>query len=75
MVRSIECVYSLYRRSSRLSSAEHSGAVVAGTASGSLPYQLLEQVSLRIVNEIAGLSRVVCDISGKPPATIKWGIT
>ncbi|MGR9107841.1 MAG: glutamine-hydrolyzing GMP synthase [Gammaproteobacteria bacterium] len=37
-----------------------------------LPYDFLEQVSRRIINEVAGISRVVYDISGKPPATIEW---
>ena len=37
-----------------------------------LPYEFLEHVSLRIANEINGISRVVYDISGKPPATIEW---
>jgi len=37
-----------------------------------LPYEFLELVSLRIINEINGISRVVYDISGKPPATIEW---
>ena len=37
-----------------------------------LPYEFLEKVSLRIINEINGISRVVYDISGKPPATIEW---
>jgi GMP synthase (glutamine-hydrolysing) len=37
-----------------------------------LPYDFLEHVSRRIVNEVAGISRVVYDISGKPPATIEW---
>jgi GMP synthase (glutamine-hydrolysing) len=37
-----------------------------------LPYEFLEHVSRRIVNEVAGISRVVYDISGKPPATIEW---
>ncbi len=37
-----------------------------------LPYEFLERVSLRIINEIDGISRVTYDISGKPPATIEW---
>lgn len=37
-----------------------------------LPYKLLATVSNRILNEIPGISRVVYDISGKPPATIEW---
>jgi len=37
-----------------------------------LPYDFLELVSLRIINEIDGISRVTYDISGKPPATIEW---
>jgi GMP synthase (glutamine-hydrolysing) len=37
-----------------------------------LPYEFLDRVSLRIINEVSGISRVVYDISGKPPATIEW---
>jgi len=37
-----------------------------------LPYDFLDRVSLRIVNEVKGISRVVYDVSGKPPATIEW---
>jgi GMP synthase (glutamine-hydrolysing) len=37
-----------------------------------LPYDFLEHVSNRIMNEISRVSRVVYDISGKPPATIEW---
>ena len=37
-----------------------------------LPYQFLDRVSRRIINEVKGISRVVYDISGKPPATIEW---
>jgi len=37
-----------------------------------LPYEFLGKVSSRIINELRGISRVVYDISGKPPATIEW---
>ena len=37
-----------------------------------LPYDFLERVSARIINEITGISRVTYDISSKPPATIEW---
>jgi len=37
-----------------------------------LPYSFLSKVSSRIVNEIESISRVVYDISNKPPATIEW---
>ena len=37
-----------------------------------LPYDFLGHVSNRILNEVAGISRVVYDISGKPPSTIEW---
>ncbi|KEY91680.1 GMP synthase [Candidatus Photodesmus blepharus] len=37
-----------------------------------LPYDFLSKVSNRIINEVEGISRVVYDISGKPPSTIEW---
>ncbi len=37
-----------------------------------LPYEFLETVSRRIINEVTGISRAVYDISSKPPATIEW---
>ena len=37
-----------------------------------IPYDVLEVISNRIINEVRGVSRVTYDISGKPPATIEW---
>ena len=37
-----------------------------------LPYEFLDTVSRPIINELPEVSRVTCDVSNKPPATIKW---
>ncbi|MEX0757713.1 MAG: GMP synthase (glutamine-hydrolyzing), partial [Acidimicrobiia bacterium] len=37
-----------------------------------LPYEVLERISNRVINEVEGINRVAYDISSKPPATIEW---
>lgn len=37
-----------------------------------LPYDVLQRISSRIINEVKGINRVAYDISSKPPSTIEW---
>ena len=37
-----------------------------------IPHAVLARISNRIINEVQGVSRVVYDISSKPPATVEW---
>ena len=37
-----------------------------------IPYEVLDKVSTRIVNEVSHINRIVYDITSKPPGTIEW---
>jgi GMP synthase (glutamine-hydrolysing) len=59
-----------YDRAVALRVVESEDAMTADWAD--LPRDLLRRISNRIINEVAGVNRVVLDISSKPPATIEW---
>jgi len=59
-----------YARPVIVRAVESSDAMTADWAK--LPYDVLERMSVRIVGEVAGVNRVVYDITPKPPATIEW---
>ena len=40
-----------------------------------IPYEVLDRVSVRIVNEVKGINRICYDITSKPPATVGMGVT
>ena len=50
--------------------AENPSGLVA--AKLRLPYEVLERISSRVINEVPGINRVAYDITSKPPATIEW---
>ncbi|MET3831171.1 GMP synthase PP-ATPase subunit [Paenibacillus sp. DS2363] len=38
-----------------------------------IPWDVLEKISVRIVNEVDNVNRIVYDVTSKPPATVEWG--
>ena len=48
------------------------GFAVAKPFGDSLPYDVIERISTRLINEVPGVNRVAYDVTSKPPGTIEW---
>jgi GMP synthase (glutamine-hydrolysing) len=59
-----------YEQACVVRAVHSSDGMTAGVAH--LPWEVLERIASRIVDEVRGINRVCYDVSSKPPATIEW---